>query len=240
MRHFVSTFHRAIAALLLVAGVAAAAPISLTTPAGLNPGDKFRFIAVTPTTTSAASSDINSYNTFVQNAFGGATYGGVTITWKAIGTTSSVNANDNVGGFFSNVSVYTPFTGTRVATDLKILTNGLWSGTLLAAPNETLSATLAGVNVWTGADKFGYGYVGNRLGESDPIYGNSGQSDDFWLFSATDSINSGLRPMYGLSEELTVGGGSPVPEIDPAGMGSVLALVGGALGMLERRRKRTP
>jgi sulfatase modifying factor 1 len=31
---------------------------------------------------------------------------------------------------------------------------------------------------------------------------------------------------------------SAVPEIDPAGMGSVLALVGGGLGLLERRRKR--
>lgn len=31
---------------------------------------------------------------------------------------------------------------------------------------------------------------------------------------------------------------SPVPEIDPAGMGSVLALVGGALAMLERCRRR--
>jgi len=29
-----------------------------------------------------------------------------------------------------------------------------------------------------------------------------------------------------------------VPEIDPAGMGSVLALVGGALGLLERRRRK--
>lgn len=31
-------------------------------------------------------------------------------------------------------------------------------------------------------------------------------------------------------------GSSPVPEIDPAGMGSVVALVTGALGLLERRR----
>lgn len=29
---------------------------------------------------------------------------------------------------------------------------------------------------------------------------------------------------------------TPVPEIDPAGMGSVLALVAGALGLIERRR----
>lgn len=34
-------------------------------------------------------------------------------------------------------------------------------------------------------------------------------------------------------------GPAPVPEIDPAGMGSVLAMVGGALGVLERRRRRT-
>jgi len=35
-----------------------------------------------------------------------------------------------------------------------------------------------------------------------------------------------------------VSGPTPVPEIDPAGMGSVLALIGGGLGLLERRRKR--
>jgi hypothetical protein len=32
---------------------------------------------------------------------------------------------------------------------------------------------------------------------------------------------------------------SAVPEIDPAGIGSVLALVTGALGLLERRRLKT-
>ena len=34
------------------------------------------------------------------------------------------------------------------------------------------------------------------------------------------------------------GGPAPVPEIDPAGMGSMLVLVGGVLGLLERRRTR--
>ena len=32
------------------------------------------------------------------------------------------------------------------------------------------------------------------------------------------------------------GSAASVPEIDPSGMGSVLALVTGALGLLERRR----
>jgi len=34
-------------------------------------------------------------------------------------------------------------------------------------------------------------------------------------------------------------GSAAVPEIDPAGIGSVLALVTGALGLLERRRLKT-
>lgn len=42
--------------------------------------------------------------------------------------------------------------------------------------------------------------------------------------------------MFGVSEELTVS--SAVPEIDPAGMGSVLAIVTGVVCLLEHRRKR--
>jgi hypothetical protein len=38
-------------------------------------------------------------------------------------------------------------------------------------------------------------------------------------------------------DDLSITGSTPVPEIDPAGIGSVLALVAGALGVLERRRK---
>jgi len=58
-------------------------------------------------------------------------------------------------------------------------------------------------------------------------------------------LSSSFRGVYGPSEETNdigfrlaspVSGPSPVPEIDPAGMGSVLALVTGALGLLERRR----
>ena len=41
------------------------------------------------------------------------------------------------------------------------------------------------------------------------------------------------------SVTVTAGTGpSPVPEIDPAGMGSVLALVTGAIGLIERRRQK--
>ena len=38
-------------------------------------------------------------------------------------------------------------------------------------------------------------------------------------------------------DDLSITGSTPVPEIDPVGIGSVLALVTGALGLLERRRR---
>lgn len=105
MRHFFSTFNRAVATLLLAAGLASAAPIDLSTPAGLNPGDKFRFLAITSTTTDASSADIDVYNLFVQYDFGRATYNSFVVNWKAIASTSAVNAKDNVGGFNTSVPV---------------------------------------------------------------------------------------------------------------------------------------
>ena len=51
---------------------------------------------------------------------------------------------------------------------------------------------------------------------------------------ATNGSTSKKATFTPLSVEISP---EAVPEIDPAGMGSVLALVGGALGLLERRRR---
>lgn len=45
--------------------------------------------------------------------------------------------------------------------------------------------------------------------------------------------------LSGSSLVLNLQSSAPVPEIDPAGLGSVLALVTGTLGLLERRRRQT-
>lgn len=52
--------------------------------------------------------------------------------------------------------------------------------------------------------------------------------------SWADAIDGGTQTFMTFSAAPV----AAVPEIDPAGMGSVLAFVGGALGLLERRRKR--
>jgi hypothetical protein len=53
---------------------------------------------------------------------------------------------------------------------------------------------------------------------------------------ATNGSGTKIATFNPLSVEISLV--QAVPEIDPAGMSSVLALVGGALGLLERRRRK--
>src|SRR5262245_37477959 len=89
-----------VAALLWLAagmGGRVEAGIILQTPAGLNPGDHFRFCFVTDGIRDATSTNIADYDSFVNTQAGGATYNGVVVDWLAIGSTGSVDAIDHVG-----------------------------------------------------------------------------------------------------------------------------------------------
>ncbi|MBM3954775.1 MAG: hypothetical protein FJ309_09200 [Planctomycetes bacterium] len=211
-----------------------AEPVALSTPSGLNAGDRFRFLFVTAGTTTATSSAIGDYNTFVQTQAGGATSNGSIVTWKAIGSTATVDARDNVGGFGTTVGVYLPG-GTLLASSLTTNSGGLWSAALFSAPNQLINGTVSTGTTWTGSNPSGVATslpLGATAGSSS--WADRSRSDNGWIlinpFSSTNSYG-----MYGLSDELTAS--SPVvPEIDPAGMGSVLALVTGVLSLVERRR----
>src|SRR5262245_27919045 len=96
-------------------GGGAEAGVVLTTPAGLNPGDSFRFVFVTDGTTGAISSNIADYNTFVNTQAGAATYNGSVVTWVAIGSTDAVNAIDNIG--------QQPINGVFLANGTKVATS---------------------------------------------------------------------------------------------------------------------
>jgi len=236
--------------LMILAGVAAIVPlradagIVLATPTGLSAGAHFRFIFVTPTTTNASSTDISTYDTFVRDMvstqYGAVTYGGSAITnWLSLGSTSTVNAKDHLGGYSSTVSVWRP-DGTQVATSMSTSTGGLWSGTLLSNPDQTLNGTAPpGIQFkWTGSNTSGVASSGlaNPLGSGGSVgFGYIGTAAN-WIAYSSGSPDFPLH-LYGVSPELVVPGA--VPEIDPAGIGSVLALVTGALGLLERRRLKT-
>jgi len=111
------------------------------------------------------------------------------------------------------------------------------------------SADLGALSSGYGGDSFGYlegdgsvafGTFGlNGFGLytdlQSPFFGSGSQftsdlNTNVGLFVVSDSTDQGAT--------FTVSGGSPsaVPEIDPNSLGSVLALVLGSLGLLERRR----
>ena len=222
----------ALVALLTAAAAvsnASGEPISLSTPAGLNPGDSFRFLFVTQGQTTAESVDIGTYNTFVQAEASGATYNGITVNWKAIGSTFTVAARDNVGGFNTLVPVYLP-KGTQLAFNLTSGTGGLWSANLLAAPNEGIDGSTVSGDVWTGSNSSGgSGGSSGALGATEfPLLGLS-SSTSGWLSFSDSTLIDNLRPMYGLSETLTA-----VPEPTTWAM----ALVGIACGGFSMWRRR--
>ena len=95
----------------------------------------------------------------------------------------------------------------------------------------TLTADSSSLKVTGGAFMFGAGSFAQGL-ECNPAYPRYSAYGS----SVTPFSSSTFSPSA--SGVWTIGtvGSAAVPEIDPAGMGSVLALVTGALGLLERRR----
>ena len=68
-------------------------------PAGIGPGERFRLIFLSSTKRNATSSDIETYNTFVQNqaAAGHANIQDHASRFKVVGCTEDIDARDNTG-----------------------------------------------------------------------------------------------------------------------------------------------
>ena len=245
MKRFFSLF--AFVALAIVGTSAAKADLVLNTPSGLSAGDHFRFIFATGSTTTATSTDINSYDTFVRNdvssLYGTVTYGGSAITnWLAVVSTPTVNAKDHLGGYSSSVSVWRP-DGTQIASSLDTATGGLWSGATVSF--HSVSRYLDGsstdyTNVWTGSANDGTAGL-LPMGSSPNVTVGHTYYGANWLYTnppgSADALVS--YPLFAVSPELVASGTpSAVPEIDPATGASALSLVGGVLAMIEQRRRR--
>jgi hypothetical protein len=172
-------------------------------------------------------------------------------TWSITGTADPTNV---ITGTFSGVAPFkflamTPLltitTGSSTLQATMVANGSI--GQQVGVFSIDLSADLSGL----GLDVFGYlagdgsnleddlGVIGLELYTDlqSPFSGSGGQlASDFntnvGLFVVSEATDQGAT--------FTVSGGSPssVPEIDPNSLGSVLALIVGSLGLLERRRLR--
>ncbi len=228
IRHLATT--AAIVWSFLLAGAASAEPISLATPAGLDAGDQFRFVFVTLGTIDATSGDIDVYNAFVNAAAAGATYNDSTVTWRAIGSTSLVDARTNVGGFGESIPVYR-VDGTRVAENLTaIFASGFWGMAWNASISRTIYGSEINDFVWTGSNVDGTTKVGNELGAAVTQLGESSSTFNALQSYSTQGSYIG-SPMFAMSETLTA-----VPEPTTGAMALAGMVCGGFL--VWRRRQR--
>ena len=207
----------------VLAGRADASSITLQTPAGLNPGDTFRFVFVTDGIRDATSGNIADYDSFVNVEAGAATYDDTVVSWMAIGSTDSVDAIDHVGQSTSPVylSDGTLVTPTTTAA-------GLWSGALLHAIDLDLAGNPVQTFSWTGTNPLGTGF-GGPLGSPTPAVGATTDADGAWVDSGRSNAGD-ARPLYGISSVLTAPqSGVPVPEP------STMVLMGTAMCVVCRR-----
>jgi len=195
----------------------------LFVPVGLAPGDSYQLAFVTSVGTNATSSDINSYNSFVQAAADAAGIGtSEGVTWSAIASTSAINANSNA---MVSTKVFN-MGGELVATGYADFWDG--SHTLGVGIDFTEYGVGQGANVWTGSNTDGTGAGTNVLGNAVANWGEAASSGINWISRGTQSTSFNYR-LYALSETLTV----PVPEPE------TYALLGiGLLGILAFRRQK--
>ena len=171
-------------------------------------------------------------------------------TWSITGTADPTNV---ITGTFSG---FAPFKFLAM-TPLLTITTG--SSTLQATmvANGSIGQQVGVFSIDSSAISSGFAYdafayldedgstASNFLGVAgfglytnlqSPFFGSGSQ-----LTSSGFNTNVGLFDVTGDTDQgatFTVSGGSPstVPEIDPNSLGSVLALIVGSLGLLERRR----
>ena len=152
--------------------VAVAEAGAIVAPDGLLPGTQFRVIYVTAAKINATSSNISTYDAFVNAQAMNVSYEGYKVHFSAMVSLSSqpagpviMNAISHVNdGMSSAASVYT-VNGTKIADNTGTTSGGLFSGSVLATPRQGIDGTsYSDVNVWTGSSGNGNAYASGAYG----------------------------------------------------------------------------
>jgi hypothetical protein len=205
----------------------------ILTPTGLNPGDQFRIVFVTSTSSIAASSNIADYDAFVTTnavSAGLDTHGLDSVSWQVLGSTASVSAISRVA--LTSPALYR-VDGVRVANSGA----DLWDGSILNPINRNpFGIQVTGnVGVATGTNAFGAPASSglNAFGADTVYVGQTSQTNQNWIALGGGS-SSFARRFYAVSEVLTVPGGvSAVPE--PSSI-TIWALACAGIGLKYRKR----
>lgn len=190
----------AIAASLLASSVQAA---PITIPVGLNPGDTYRLAFIT-FGTSATSTDINFYNSFVN----GAGFASTGISgWKAIASTASVDAIDNTDTAGPGGAPIYLLDGTTKIADNNA---DLWDGSINAPIDLDQFGNFGGTHVYTGTGTDGLA-TATPLGTVGPTtLGAQAFSDGRWINDTSFPVPSNLFfSMYAISGTFTVQASEP-------------------------------
>ncbi len=223
---------RVLLAVLLVSAVNFANAANVTIPDGLNPGDQFHLAFVTAGAIRPISIEISDYDAFVQSeADAGSITAPLGLSWKAIGSTATVDAIDHVP--VSGPIYLVDFT-TKIADDQA----DLWDGTIDARLNLTQNGAVAsafpGNLPWTGTRFNGRVYPFAELGSGlEVAYGSTTQVNSAWVF-AGQLTDRNSRPLYSISESITVPPSVSVPEaVSPAVLSCLVGI--GWFGAARRR-----
>ena len=216
------------------------AQAQFTLPTGLAAGSTYRLAFVTSGTIAATSTDIATYNSFV-NAQAALNNALPTTNWFAIASTATTSAANNIacGGTCATDPVYL-VTGTEVVASAANLfaatTNG--SIALMSAIDVTqtnqIENSIYNTYVWTGSLNDGSSNITSPLGSAYPQLGGTWTNyQDYINFSTGDS-SAVPYYLYAISGELTVPAAVPEPGSAPL-MASGLML---AAGLVWRRYAR--
>ena len=172
-------------------------------PSGLGDGDSFRLLFITTSSTTASSSDITTYNTFVQDLVANNGHTDIrahSATFRMLGSTEAVDARDNTGTTGTGVRIYW-LNGAKAADDYADFYDGDWDEEAAAASETGALRTIAsGLKIWTGSAHDGTEGM-NSGGTESRALGNSG--NDWVMQGSPNDSGSGNGPIQSNTEGRT-------------------------------------
>ena len=207
-------------------------------PSGLPNGAQFRLLFLSSTKRTASSTDIATYNTFVQTraAAGHTDIQSYSSGFRAVGCTAAVDARDNTLTTGTGFPIYW-LNGAKVADDYADFYDGSWddeandkneSGT--NGPDTSEQANYPFTGCAHNGTEASFGGISYALGTSNTLGAavgrpNSPMAVNGPLGSDDNALNTSTRPMYGLSQVFQVEAGPSLTSAVVNETGQTIQLV---------------